>query len=460
MKATWAWPFVVVALIGAIGSAATRPGDPAAAKTLLKKHLGAPETPKEQIEALIRSLGHDDFAARERATRELIAIGEAARPLLEQAAKSDDPEVRWRAALVLHEPEKKHEDASADLGTAIDALAAAGDKWLVPTLIHLLGHSRTDVRYAAEYGLRRTTRQGFAYCAYATDDARRAAAAKWLAWWKRAEATFAFSQSPPLIPRPAAILISSRKAAKVWMIDLAGKTLWKKEVEGQLSRAKALANGNKIIAYRGRGVVEELDPKGKVVWTTEGTPLRGDVYDIQRLPNGNTLIAHASGNKLLEFDPAGKVVWTQTVNRMPISVQRLPSGNTLVAVLYGLRWHAGGANGRVVEVTRSGEIVWQKEGLNMPTDAVKLPNGRVLLTEQGQSRVIEIDRNGQVVWEVKCDGRPNSARRLPNGTTVINDTSKGILLVGKDGEFIRLLDKQDQAGKISLVPATVSQRSR
>ena len=104
MKATWAWPVVLVALSGAAGAAATRPDDPAAAKALLKEHLGAPETPKEHIQALIEALGHDDFGVREKATGELIAIGEAARPLLEQAAKSDDPEVRWRATTILQEP--------------------------------------------------------------------------------------------------------------------------------------------------------------------------------------------------------------------------------------------------------------------------------------------------------------------------------------------------------------------
>jgi predicted Rdx family selenoprotein len=444
---------ILLALVGAVNAAATRLEDPAAAKAFLKRFAAVRDPAPEQIKALIKDLAHGEYGVRDKATRRLIAIGEAALPFVEEAAKSDDPEVRCRARSVLGAPRKAAGDVSAELAKAIALLFAAKDKWVVAMLIELLDNPRVDVRYAAEYGLRRLTRQCFEYNAYAEKESRAAAAGKWRQWWKASEAAFAFDRKRPAQPMPAGVLISSRRIGKVWMVSLAGKVVWSKEVEGQLSRAKALS-------------------KGRVVWSTEGTRLHGDVLDIERLPNGNTLLAHSSGNRLIEFDKQGKTVWSTRIERMPLAAQRLPNGNTLVCVFYAGRlareWGlaAGGrdplpgASGRVVEITRSGEVVWARENLSMPTDAVKLPGGNVLVTEQGRSRVIELDRNGQVVWERKCEGAPNSARRLPDGTTVINDTSKGILLVGRDGKLIRQLDATERAGKLSLVPASAATQKK
>jgi sulfatase modifying factor 1 len=58
----------------------------------------AKEPGRQKIADLIRQLGHEEFARREAAAKELEATGEKAlAPLREAAAGSDDPEVRWRA---------------------------------------------------------------------------------------------------------------------------------------------------------------------------------------------------------------------------------------------------------------------------------------------------------------------------------------------------------------------------
>jgi hypothetical protein len=56
------------------------------------------EATKAEIEKLIADLGADDFEVREAASTKLGLIGEAALPYLGKAEKSDDPEVRRRAA--------------------------------------------------------------------------------------------------------------------------------------------------------------------------------------------------------------------------------------------------------------------------------------------------------------------------------------------------------------------------
>ncbi|MBI4617912.1 MAG: PDZ domain-containing protein [Planctomycetes bacterium] len=55
----------------------------------------------ERIGELVRQLGDDDFQKREAATKALLAIGEKARPALQEATNSDDLEIQWRARMIL-----------------------------------------------------------------------------------------------------------------------------------------------------------------------------------------------------------------------------------------------------------------------------------------------------------------------------------------------------------------------
>lgn len=56
---------------------------------------------EEQIEAWVRKLGHEEYRVREQAMKELEGVGAPARPHLERARESSDPEVRWRAESLL-----------------------------------------------------------------------------------------------------------------------------------------------------------------------------------------------------------------------------------------------------------------------------------------------------------------------------------------------------------------------
>jgi len=57
--------------------------------------------PQDGVDALIRQLGDDQIDARERASDQLIRMGEPARDALVKASTSTDPEVRARAASIL-----------------------------------------------------------------------------------------------------------------------------------------------------------------------------------------------------------------------------------------------------------------------------------------------------------------------------------------------------------------------
>ncbi len=57
----------------------------------------------EQIKELVAALGSDTWKERVEAEKKLIETGRAAGPALEEAAKSDDPEVAYRAKKILDE---------------------------------------------------------------------------------------------------------------------------------------------------------------------------------------------------------------------------------------------------------------------------------------------------------------------------------------------------------------------
>jgi HEAT repeat protein len=66
----------------------------------IKKHTGS-ESQRRLIGELIKQLGDDHFQVREKATRELKAMGPAARGALQQAKDHEDAEVASRAKLCL-----------------------------------------------------------------------------------------------------------------------------------------------------------------------------------------------------------------------------------------------------------------------------------------------------------------------------------------------------------------------
>jgi hypothetical protein len=76
--------------------------------------VGHEDEPKKKTAELIRELGSEDPAARERATRELTRTGKSAEEALQQALEtSTDPEIRFRARAILNAITMTAEDKDA-----------------------------------------------------------------------------------------------------------------------------------------------------------------------------------------------------------------------------------------------------------------------------------------------------------------------------------------------------------
>lgn len=97
-------------LVGLLVAAVFLSGYPAARGAEEK----APADQRE-IQRLVEQLGNDDFATREKATRQLLDRGEAVLPALQQALQSPDLEVRRRAERITGEIKAKAEERAIQL---------------------------------------------------------------------------------------------------------------------------------------------------------------------------------------------------------------------------------------------------------------------------------------------------------------------------------------------------------
>jgi HEAT repeat protein len=91
-------------------AALARVGDARNVPLLEKMRSGPGAGPADEIAAWVRRLGSEDWAERERAQAALRKIGNAAVPLLEEALRGDDLEVRVRARDLL-DGMRREEDA-------------------------------------------------------------------------------------------------------------------------------------------------------------------------------------------------------------------------------------------------------------------------------------------------------------------------------------------------------------
>jgi hypothetical protein len=90
----------------------------------------------EKARLLIRKLGDDSFTVREKATRDLIALGSVALPFLREAAKEKDPEVARRASLCLEQI--KEDNSGGVLPSAVRLVAVRRPPGSVAALLDLL----------------------------------------------------------------------------------------------------------------------------------------------------------------------------------------------------------------------------------------------------------------------------------------------------------------------------------
>jgi hypothetical protein len=109
-----------------------------------------------RIRDLIRQLGADDFAGRQKASDELIALGPAALPALREAAEAKDLEIRRRARACLAAVESRH--APGLMAALVRRLAVLAPSGVAPALLAYLPAADEEVRPEVTRALWHVTR--------------------------------------------------------------------------------------------------------------------------------------------------------------------------------------------------------------------------------------------------------------------------------------------------------------
>ncbi len=413
---------------------------------------------RERIDRLVRQLGHDEFSIRESATQLLLRLNVTPIESLVRAQDSDDPEVAWRARLILQSSEGRSAQLmlaalkvlSADrppdtTAVLMDVVPLCRDAFLTRAAHETLRACATsdDVpllrrHLQSESALRRTA-AAIALVEVLPDDGR----GELYALLDDADESVSLTLARTLADKgdrrslaPLVRLLESPQApvrteAAFVLRSLTGQQLgfvpyqedslraapvaaWKKWLaeEGTTAplafplRSRSIARGslfgNTLISTGSRGRVFEQDAAGKIVWSYDLA-----AWSAEKLLNGNVLIGSYNVRKVVEVDAAGNVVW-----EMPdISAMRakpLENGNFLIADFGG---------NRAIEVNRDKKVVWQYATPDECFDVERLANGNTLVGCPNLIR--EVSPDGETVNEIKVDGRLNGMQALDTGNILV-----------------------------------------
>jgi hypothetical protein len=349
----------------------------------------------EQIHDLIRQLGADKFAEREKASSALISLGPVAVPFLQRAVndRDSDLEVKRRAEKCL------------------EVLRSGPNNTLVAAAARVLAKSRQAG--VAEALLN--------YLPSAPDEptanAVRGALADVAVRDGRPEKVVVVALTDKLPVKRAAAAEALCRAGFAGQRDALVRLLKDPETTVRLRVALALA------ARQERAAVPVLID----LLATLPPEQTGPVEDLlERLVGPRApIVALGTENAPARASALWAAWWRDhgATVELKLTTAVKPRGFTLVV-----------EERRIYEVDAAGAVRWSIDGLNYAFDAQMLDDDRLLITEYQGGCVTERNLKGEVLWEKRVV-QPICARRFANGHTFIA-TCQGILELDRAGNEI------------------------
>ncbi|HZY83573.1 MAG TPA: HEAT repeat domain-containing protein [Gemmataceae bacterium] len=351
----------------------------------LRRHTLGAET-EARVRVLVRQLGDDSFDRRERASRELVALGGLARPFLRQAATDPDAEVARRAQDCLRQIDKKGPAAEGSPQVAAAALRRVAR--LKPA-----GAARVLLAYlpsAEGEALAEEVRQALA--AVALKDGK----------------------PEPLLVAALADKLPARRLAAAVALCRARATEALPAVRKLLDDPDAAVRFRAAVALAG---ARDREAIAALIRTLDGPPSRQTSLVeelLYRVAEGKAPPPAADGGPAARrrYRQAWEGWWkghAEKVDGAKLEEVANTLGCTLIVLLDA---------GRVLELDALNRPRLEVDKLEYPLDAQLLPGDRVLAAEYNAARVTERDRDGKVLWEYKVPS-PLAAQRLANGNTFI-----------------------------------------
>jgi HEAT repeat protein len=411
--------------------------DPESLLKLLRQRTRTDGDPKRTAE-LITALGSDDFARREQATRDLIALGRPALDALRQARRSDpDPEVRMRAGLCADAVE-----SALDPNVALAAvrrlahLRAAGAAGPLLALLPDVDWQFQDEIYHALPRVAARDGKADPAALAALDDKvplRRAAAALAVALAGGAEdrdrvRKLLADPDANVRLRAAQGLLAARDVAGLGvLIDLLNEP----DVAVSWSAEELLhwvAGDGAPAAKVGAASAAERK-KAFDAWNHQGVP-KFDWDQLEQAPRRPGLFFIGEPGRVWLCGCDGKVRWMVPGNAGAHDIVLLPGNQLLIAE------HSG--DGVLVKRDLAGKELWRRVDRNQ-NDCValqRLPDGHIFLaTEEDMA---ELDADGrQVALRTFEAFNPGDAWRLRDGRVVIRHDEGLALVDGFSGHVLR-----------------------
>jgi hypothetical protein len=339
---------------------------------------------RARIEELVRQLGDDEFAARQKASQALVALGAVARKALQEATRSDDPEVARRARDCLRRLDKV--EAPEVLAAAARLLGRRAPAGAVRALLDYLPFAEGEV----------------------TDEVIQAVAA----------AGVRDGKAGPELTRALGDKLALRRAA-------AGAALARAGPAHRAAVRKLLRDADATVRQRvALALVEAREKEALPVLIALLTELPGE--EAVRVEEALLAVAgDKAPETALRPDTAdrrkARAAWEawwkergDKIDLAAVELSRRLLGYTLV-----VQYERSVTNGRVVEYDRGGHKRWEITGLNYAISAQALPGGRVLIAEYTGRVVTERNTKGEVLWRHDARDYVLAAQRLRNGNTLI-----------------------------------------
>ncbi len=225
-----------------------------------------------------------------------------------------------------------------------------------------------------------------------------------------------------------------------------GKTLWKADLDRNLSGGIGVTEGALFLGSS-EGEVLRLDAStGDLLWSTR---LRGEILAAPQ-SNGRVVVAQTYDGKLqgLDFD-SGELLWTYDSN-VPVLTLR----GTSTPILDDGLVYAGFANGRVLAFeSETGDIVWEvrvaiSQGRSeieriVDVDGSMLLSGSELYAASYQGRIVGVEVNaGRKFWQE--DISSVSGVGIGFGNIYVVDDSGSVFAFQRNGQGTRWI--QDALG--------------
>ncbi|OAI46048.1 hypothetical protein AYO44_12000 [Planctomycetaceae bacterium SCGC AG-212-F19] len=415
-----------------------------------------------KIRALVKDLGSDTFSVREKATEEIIRLGNQTATFLQQALRDPDIEVVRRAedclrqiksgagaaldtaALRLIAERKPEGGAETVLGylpfaanhlvveevvTTLSAVAVSNgqpDKAVIAALADKQPQRRAAAAVALCRGASPEHHKAVRPLLQDTDLTVRLQAALALAEAHDAEAIPVLIDLLPQLPLSGAwqaeellFRLAGTQPPKVVLgMDEAGRKKCRDTWADWWAKDAAKANLNKLapphqldgktmVILLDTGVVQEMDAKGTMLWQLKEIEFP---LDAQYLPGDRVLLAEHGANRVTERDLKGEVKWKKDVPSGPLAAQRLPNGNTFIVT-----------DQQITEVDAKGdEVSSYRRPLETIRKATKLPNGDIAIVTSSQ-RYVRLNAELKEIRTFEADVRTNGGRIevLPNGHVLV-----------------------------------------